>query len=127
MSYQQFFIGLLIAVAVSAIGVFGLYSAVDVQYALPVVIGMGVMLAIFCVVIFWLGKRTAGAENKHLFGNVFIGMTGVKMFLCGGILVSYIILGKPENTLFVLPVFFVYIIFTVLEVFALLKISGEGK
>ncbi len=127
MSYQQFFLGLAIASVIAIGGTFGLYATTDIAYALPVIIGMGIMLAIICVLMFWLGKRTAGAENKHLFGNVFIGMTGVKMLLCGGILFSYIIFGGPKDSLFVLPVFFVYIVFTILEVFSLLKLSGEAK
>lgn len=127
MTYQQFFLGLLIAVVLAVGGVFGFYSTLDIQYAMPVIIGLGVMLALICVVMFWLGKRTAGAENKHLFGNVFIGMTGVKMLLCAGILFAYIIYGGPKDSLFILPVFFVYIVFTALEVVSLLKLSGEAK
>lgn len=127
MSYQQFFLGLAIASVIAVGGTFGLYLATDIAYAMPVIIGMGIMLAAICVLMFWLGKRTAGAENKHLFGNVFIGMTGIKMLFCGGILFAYIIFGGPKDSLFVLPVFFVYIVFTILEVFSLLKLSGEAK
>lgn len=127
MSYQQFFLGLTIASVLAVGGVFGIYTAVDVQYATPVITGMGIMLGIVCVLMFWLGKRTTGVENKHLFGNVFIGMTGLKMFLCAGILVSYIFLVKPPDSMFIIPVFFVYLVYTILEVISLVKLSGEAK
>jgi hypothetical protein len=127
MTYQQFLIGLAIASVVSIAGLFGLHSALVIGYAMPLVIGMAIMLAIICVLMFWLGKRTAGSENKFLFGNIFMGMTGLKMFMCAGALVSYIMLAQPPNSMFVIPVFFVYIVYTVLEVVALVKLSAEAK
>ena len=127
MSYQQFFLGLAISTLFAVGGVFGLANAFDVQYAMPVIIGMGLLLAGICVIMYWLGKRTAGAENKHLFGNVFIGMTGFKMFLCAGILVGYIFLAKPPNSMFIIPVFLVYLTYTILEVVSLIRLSGEAK
>lgn len=127
MTYQQFGIGVLIATALSAVGCWGLHAAMDIDFAIPVTIGMGVLLGLICTAMFWLGKRTAGAENKFLFGNIFMGMTGVKMLFCGGALVSYIFIAKPPNSLFVLPVFFVYLVFTLLEVVSLVRLSREAK
>ena len=127
MTYQQFGIGFLIAVAVAIAGTFGIAAGVDVGYATAVIITIGIALALICALMFWLGKRTASADNKLLFGNVFMGMTGLKMFLCAGVLVAYIMLGDPPNSLFVIPVFFVYFVFTLLEVVALVMISREAK
>jgi len=127
MSYQQFFLGLAISTLLAVGGVFGLTTAFDVRYAMPVIIGMGILLASICVIMFWLGKRTASAENKHLFGNVFIGMTGFKMFLCAGVLIGYIFIAKPPDSMFIIPVFLVYLAYTVLEVISLIRLSGEAK
>lgn len=127
MSYQQFGLGMLIATLLAFAGGVGIYLALDVAYATPVIIGMGVLLAIVCALMFWLGKRTAGSENKFLFGNIFMGMTGLKMFLCAGVLMAYIMLMNPPNSLFVIPVFFVYLVYTTLEVVALVMLSREAK
>lgn len=126
MTYQQFGIGLLIAVVASLAGCWALHASLDLAYATPVTIGMGIVLALICILMFWLGKRTAGAENKLLFGNVFIGLTGLKMLVCGGVLGAYIMLGNPPDSLFVIPVFFVYLVFTILEVVALVQLSREA-
>lgn len=127
MTYSQFGIGLLVSVIFAVAGCWGLHTALEVDYALPVTIGMGILLGVICTLMFWLGKRTAGAENKFLFGNIFMGMTGVKMLFCAGVLVSYIFIADPPNALFVLPVFFVYLVFTVLEVVSLVRLSREAK
>lgn len=127
MSYGQFGLGMLIAILVSVAGAVGIYFAFDVAYATPIIIGMGILLALICGLMFWLGKLTAGSENKFLFGNIFMGMTGVKMLACAGILFAYITLTNPPNSLFVLPVFFVYLVFTTLEVIALVMLSREAK
>lgn len=127
MTYQQFGIGLLSSVLLGLAGTWGLSLVMDIGYATPVIVGLGVLLAVICTVMFWLGKRTAAAENKMLFGNVFMGLTGIKMLFCAGILASYIMIVKPANSLFIIPVFFLYTVFTVLEVVALVRLSREAK
>lgn len=127
MTHTQFGIGLLVSVIIAVAGSWGLYVALGLDYAEGITAGMGVLLALICTLMFVLGKRTAGAENKLLFGNIFMGMTGLKMLLCAAVLVTYILLAKPPGSLFIIPVFFVYLVFTVLEVVALVRLSREAK
>jgi hypothetical protein len=97
------------------------------DYALPLTIGTIVGLLLLTVVIFLISKRTAAAENKHLFGNAFMGITMVKLFLCGGTMVAYVVLAEPENKLFVVPFFLSYLVYTSLEVMVLVKLAATGK
>lgn len=127
MNYQQFLLGLTLTTFLAVAGIAGMSVFFSFAYALPIIIGIGVLLFSICVIMFWLGKRTANAENKQLFSNVFLGVTGLKMFSCAGALFAYIIFGKPQDALFVLPVFFLYIVYTILEVVALLKLSRETR
>lgn len=108
------------AVAAAAIPHFFL----PIGYALPLTVGIILMFVAITLVMFYAGKRTAGSENKLLFTNVFMGLTMLKFFLCGGTIAAYVLLSTPENKLFIIPFFSSYIIYTVLEVIFLLKLSG---
>jgi hypothetical protein len=95
-----------------------------IGYALPLTFGSIVMFIIITLVMYYAGKRTAGSENKFLFTNVFMGVTMLKFFLCGGTIAAYALLAAPENKLFVVPFFSSYLIYTALEIVFLLKLSG---
>lgn len=127
MTYPRFFIYLALTTVVAALlaGIAHLY--LDISYAMPLTVGMMVLMLVLSITIFILGKRTATADNKFLFGNVFMGATLVKMFACGGIVVAYILLAKPPGKMFIIPFFTTYFSFTVLEVLYLVILAGEGK
>ena len=96
----------------------------DIDYALPFSL---LTLALFLgvsVAIFFLGRRSAGAKNRMLFGNVFLAATIAKMFLCGMLVVGYVLLGEPGSKLFILPFFWLYLVFTGFEVYFLMKLSA---
>jgi len=95
-----------------------------IGYAMPLTIGAIIMFIVITLVMFYAGKRTAGAENKFLFTNVFMGVTMLKFFLCGGTIAAYALLSAPENKLFVVPFFSSYLVYTALEIVFLLKLSG---
>lgn len=95
-----------------------------IAYALPLTIGAILMFVVITLVMYYAGKRTADAENKFLFTNVFMGVTMLKFFLCGGTIAAYALLAAPENKLFVIPFFSSYLIYTALEIVFLLKLSG---
>lgn len=75
------------------------------------------------VLIFFFGKRAATATNKHLFTNLVMGFTLVKMLFSGFIIVAYTLLAAPGNKLFVLPFFLVYSIYTAFEVYIMVKLA----
>ncbi|MEO0731295.1 MAG: hypothetical protein AAFZ52_00555 [Bacteroidota bacterium] len=127
MTYARFYrlLGLFSLLAVGGVTIIHTLLALD--YAIPLSAGIIILLAALCVGIFYLGKRTVGAENKYLFGNVFIGITVFKLFLCGGVMAAYTLLGEPQNKLFVIPFFFTYLVYTALEMTFLVKLAAEGK
>ena len=125
MTYARFGALLALTTAVAGALVAAAHAWLDVGYALPFSVGTVVFFVLFCTVLFWLGKRTAGARNRMLFTNVFMGVTLVKMFFCGAIVVAYALLAAPQNRLFVVPFFTSYLVFSVFEVIFLIQLSGE--
>jgi|GEM_PF-516247 membrane-associated HD superfamily phosphohydrolase len=124
MTYPRFFqlltIITLLAIACAAAA----HHWLAIGYALPFTMGIIVMFLLFAVTLFLLGKRTAGAKNKMLFTSVFMGVSMFKMFLSGGVIAAYAILGEPTSKLFVVPFFTSYLLYTVLEVLSLSKLAA---
>ncbi len=123
MTYPHFFRLLAIITAVAVFGAVLCHLLMPIGYAIPFTVLTGVLFAAICVALFYFGERTAGAENKMLFGNVFMGATMVKMMLCGMLVVLYVILGEPTSKLFIVPFFWLYLVFTGFEIFFLMKLS----
>ena len=67
-------------------------------------------------VFFFMAQAAAKAENPNTFSSVFFGLTGLKMLLSLGLIFAYQALQQPEDSVFILPFFLQYAIFTVLEV-----------
>ncbi len=83
------------------------------------------IFTLLSILIFFLGKRAATASNKHLFTNLVMGFTLVKMLLSGMLVVAYTLLSVPTNKLFVLPFFLIYAIYTGLEVYVMVKLARQ--
>ena len=119
------FFGLLAAVSgLAALGAFLCHWLLPIDYAVPFTIATGLVFAFICVALFFLGRRSAGAENRMLFSNVFLGLTMVKMLLCGMLVVGYVLLGEPASKLFIVPFFWLYLVYTGFEVYFLMKLSA---
>ncbi|MBC6993996.1 hypothetical protein QWY85_08360 [Neolewinella lacunae] len=127
MTYPRFYRLLALATLLVVGGATLAHATLPLTYALPLTVGTALLLLVLSLVIFWLGKRTVRAENKYLFGNVFMGVTILKLVLCGGLIVGYILLAEPVNKYFVVPFFFTYLVYTALEMFFLVKLAGESK
>lgn len=123
MTYNRFFTLLGLFTLVAGLSASISHYLLPIGYALPFTMATIVLFIAFCVALFYLGKRTAGAKNKMLFTNVFMGVTMLKMFLCGGMIGAYAYLAAPENKLFVVPFFLSYMIFTLLEIIFLVKLA----
>lgn len=127
MTYARFGLLLAIFTGIAALLATAAHYYLDISYALPFTLGSMLLLFTLSVGLFFFGKRTVDSDNKFLFSNVFMGGTMVKFFACGGIIAAYIFLGEPQNKLFVVPFFTSYLVFTLLEVVALIKMAGQGK
>lgn len=125
MTYPRFYTLLAIFTAVAAAAAVVAHLLLSIGYAVPLTVGSILMFVAICAGMFYVGKRTAGSENKFMFTNAFMGITMFKLFLCGGLIAAYAFLGAPENKLFVVPFFLSYLIYTVLEIIFLVKLAGN--
>ncbi|MCP9236607.1 hypothetical protein [Lewinella sp. JB7] len=118
---------LVLLAAVTGLAVLGLavcHFLLSIDYALAFSVGTLLLFVFICVGLFFVGRRSAGAKNKMLFSNVFMGATMVKMLLCGMLVVTYALLGQPPSKLFIVPFFWLYLVYTGFEVYFLMKISA---
>ena len=79
----------------------------------------------FSLIIFQFAKRSIQSEDKNKFSQLFMGATVVKMLISLLLVLVYFFVVKPENKYFILPFFFVYICYTIFEVYFMSKI-GKG-
>lgn len=127
MTYAQFFTYLALTTVLAGAGAWAMHTLLPIGYALPLTVGAIPLLLAITALLFFLGKRTAGAENKFLFGNIFMGITMLKMFVCGGVLFAYSMLTTPPNNYFVVPFFITYFAFTIYEVVFLVIEAGAAQ
>ncbi len=76
-------------------------------------------LALICAILFEGGKRTSEHPNRQLFGQFFLLSIGIKMMLTLVVFMIYIRQYPPTTTLFVLPFFGLYALYTGFEVYFL--------
>ena len=127
MTYARFLLLLGLTTVLALAGIFGFHAWLDLDYAWPFSVVTLALFLLISLALFFFGKRTAGATNRHLFGNVFLAGTLLKMMLCGTLLFVYVLLGEPQNKLFVAPFFWQYFLFTGLEVYVLMKLARVVK
>ena len=127
MTYPKFFTYLAVTTAVAALVAWLAHMLLPIDYALGLTVASFILMMLLTVVIFYVGKRTASAENKFLFGNAFMGATLVKMFFGAGAMVAYTKLAAPPNNLFIVPFFSTYFLFTIYEVIFLVMLAGEAQ
>lgn len=83
-------------------------------------------LAFICVLLFEGGKRTSEHPNRQLFGQFFLLSIGIKMMLTLVVLMIYIRQFPPTTTLFALPFFGLYALYTGFEIY-FLTILGKTE
>ena len=127
MANSRFFLWLFVTFAIAGGLAAAAHAYWDMDYAVPLTVATIGVLTALSIAIFLLGKRTADAENKFLFGNVFLGATMLKMFLCGGLIGTYVFLGRPPGRMFVIPFFTTYFTYTAFEIVFLVRLAGVGK
>jgi hypothetical protein len=69
------------------------------------------------------GQRAARSTNKYFFSNLIMPLTFIKMFVAVAGLVVYKKIFHPETKFFLLPFFFVYVVFTIFETFFMVKLA----
>jgi hypothetical protein len=75
--------------------------------------------------MFILGQKTINSPNKMLFSNVSMGFVLFKMLFSLMIVIAYKKITHPTSNLFIVPFFIVYITFTILETYLMIKITRK--
>lgn len=123
MQAHSFFILLAGVTLLAVLALFGLHSFERLQPHTPlswISLGLFVLLT---VAMYYAGSRALRSKNKNDFTNVVMGFTMGKMFLAIAIVFGYLKLVEPTDKLFILPFFTVYLIYTVVEVYLMMKLS----
>ncbi len=125
MPVKQFWLGLLLVTVLAAAAAIGLAQvAVLAPHWILSLVAI-ILFFLLSVGVFYLGKYTARSTNRHTFTNVILGFTIVKMFLSGGGILMYALLAEPQDKLFILPFFLIYLLYTVFEVYVLIRLAQE--
>lgn len=82
-----------------------------------------VVFTVINIIAYYLGIRAALSSNKSRFIQLIMVLIVVKMFIAVAMVVGYVKMGQPASKLFVLPFLILYVIFTIFEVWILLKIA----
>ncbi|NNE28869.1 MAG: hypothetical protein HKN16_04510 [Saprospiraceae bacterium] len=82
-----------------------------------------VCLVVATILIYQVGKKASNAANRNAFFQVvIISMLG-KMFLAFILAMLYFQIQQPTENVFVVPLFVVYLGFTIYETYLLMKLS----
>ncbi len=91
---------------------------------------------IYWVILFFLGMNALAlkviigkmnSENKNEFTTTFLGFTGMKLFLNLMIIVIYAVINKPMLFIFAIMLLAIYMLYTFLEVFLLMRLLKQSK
>jgi len=78
---------------------------------------------LFSIGLFYASSKTAKSENKNLFGQIFLLSIFFKMLFCASMLIAYMLITEPSTAHFALPFLFVYLVFTIYEVYFVTKLA----
>ena len=127
MSRNAFFLQLLTLSALTAAGIFFVnQTAIMQSHGALNWAGLGFFF-LFCTLMYFAGHRAAHSRNKNDFTNTFLGFTAGKMFMTVIIVYVYLQIAKPEDKLFILPFFGIYLIYTIFEVYFMSRLGRMGK
>ena len=77
----------------------------------------------FNVFAFLAGTSAARSTSPYRFVQLVMGLMILKMVVCVAIVVIYVESVRPDSEMFIVPFLFIYLIFTIFEVYALLQVS----
>lgn len=78
---------------------------------------------LFSIGLFYASAKSAKSENKNLFGQIFLLSIFFKMLFCASMLIVYMLVTKPQTAHFALPFLFVYLVYTIYEVYFVTKLA----
>jgi len=126
MSFREYIIGKLLLSIFVAVVLYG-FTFIELlkQHSLLSIISI-VFFILFSFILFRGGQNTAKSKNKQLFSQFFLVATGIKIFLSLAVVLIYFYIIKPSSQYFIIPFFFVYICYTIFEVYFLTKLGNSN-
>ena len=127
MSIRTFLIGLILSILLSAGGNLLLLGFIPESTEHTAMAWVTLFLfAFFCGAFFAAGKLTARSTNRNAFTGVIFASIFAKLFFSLIFLLAYQKVAEPGNSWFVAFFFISYLVFTVFEVWFLVKVGKDG-
>ena len=80
-------------------------------------------MSLLSLLMFYFGRVAALSDNKHTFTNVVVGFVIGKMGFCVAMILVYNKLMQPQTKFFIIPFFFIYIVYTIYECYFLIRLG----
>lgn len=77
----------------------------------------------FSIGVFYACAKSADSDNQQLFGQLFLLSIVFKLLFCGLLLIGFIFLARPNTLYFAYPFLFIYVVYTVYEVYFVTKLA----
>jgi hypothetical protein len=123
MTRNLFFLQLAVLTLAAATGLWFLLSLPSFQ---PFAVFSWCSLCLFfllTIAMYFSGYSAAKSNNKNDFTTVAIGFSGGKIFLSAILILIFTELAKPESKLFILPFFGIYVLYTIFEVYFMMRLG----
>jgi hypothetical protein len=123
MTRNLFFLQLAVLTLAAATGLWFLLSLPSFQ---PFAVFSWCSLGLFfllTIAMYFSGYSAAKSNNKNDFTTVAIGFSGGKIFLSAILILIFTELAKPESKLFILPFFGIYVLYTIFEVYFMMRLG----
>ncbi|MEN0046554.1 MAG: hypothetical protein AAF806_05825 [Bacteroidota bacterium] len=75
------------------------------------------------ITMYFIGRRSATNRNKGQFISIFMGFTLLKMLFAVCIILLYVQYYNPSTKFFVFPFFLLYLVYTVFELWFMMKLG----
>lgn len=125
MNHREFFIQLTLLTVFAAIGLWFFHEIPWLRAHINFSLACLVIFTIMTILMFFAARQAAMSSNKNDFTTVALGFSGGKIFLSALLILVYIKLGKPDTRFFVLPFLGIYVVYTVFEVYFMMRLGQQ--
>lgn len=123
MSTRRFVILFVLAALIAAMGSAGLYFLLDISSWSPVAVVLWAILVLTGPMIYFLGKHFAASKSAGVYSVFSLLMISFRMFFAVLFFVGFAEQQSNFDVLWVWPFFWVYFIFTIFEVWLMMRLS----
>lgn len=121
--YRGLFLLVISCLGLTLISYFIPILSAHTYFAIITIVGFSIL----SLAVFYIGNNLAHSKNKYLYNNLIIINLMLKIFLSLIFIVVYVQFAQPENNLFIILFFLIYIVFTIFEVYFMTKQTKTKK